>query len=642
MKAAPRAGSWRVVLPVLAFPIILKTFEFLVQQNGVWQTWGWPEWKVFLTGQLWSLLFWVSTFAWGGWWVWKGGHRRRVAWVYATLLTVWIFLSYFVSYKYLKDMYHLPNVHVLEFTLHEGRDSWVLARDTLSWWHIPLASAFIFMLVFWLAKHFVNLASAMEAMRFWRRMIFLSVLAIGLSVSSVMVLGWHRFQDPLPWDANWDRAFFQYGLMMGGNKTNLQTADRVKLPATKRPWNHNVLIIVHESLRADAVLPQIHLLNGFFGDTLSPRIFSRLQDTTLYSIFLKAYSNSSATNVSLPSLMTGLPPEASTYDFHRLPTLWNIAKTLGYHTLLFSSQDWRWEHFDEFFLDRSVDQGVYRRHFPTAPLVNDLGVDDKLVVDSLLSYLDKAPRDKPFFGVIQFNGTHAPFYGGPASLSMPFYSRERFRSSVQLLDENTDRLLAGLEREGFYDSTLIIYTSDHGENIRSRSIPRIGNFYDDTHRVPFWIKWPRDPAWLAGHKIWFEDLKQWANRPIQNLDILPTLVDYWGLLNQQPFQGKYEGGSLLRPVQDRILSGQNTGEIRAWIPEGCYVFHPPIKLVLSNLEPPRLFDLSKDSLEEYNLWDSIAIRDANIPWLRQYFHASKGREELCRRLGKNCPVEFLE
>ncbi len=641
-EAVPsQPAYWRVLLPVLAFPAALKMIEYIVQQKNAWHSWGWPEWKVYLTGQLWSWLFWISAFVWGGWWVWKGGHRRRFAWGFSASICVWILLAYFISYKYLKDMYHLPNVHVLQFTLYEWKNAWVLARDTLHWWHVPVVLALLSFLVYWLGKHLRKLAVRTECMTFWRRTILLAVLGAGFTGSSIMALGWHRFQDPLPWDANWSRAFFQYGLMLGGNKTNLQCAHRMALSAHARPENHNVLIIVHESLRADAVLPQVRLLNSFSEDTLSPHILSRLHDS-LYSVFPIAYSNSGATNVSVPCLATGLPPEAGTYDFHRAPTFWNIAKTLGYRTLLFSSQDWRWEHFDEFFLDRSVDVAVHRRHFPAAPTTNDVGIDDRLIVDSLLNYLHNAPRSCPFFAVIQFNGTHGPFYAGPAGESLPFYSHDRYRPSVRLLDENTDRLLAGLEKEGFYDSTLVLYTSDHGENIRSRNIPRLGNFYEDTHRIPFWIKWPRDPAWIESHKAWLENARQWTSRPVQNLDIVPTLVDYWGLSEEKAFAGKYAGSSLLRPVKEnRILSGQNTGEIRAWSPEGCFVFRPPFKLILSNHTPPQFFDLSADPLEERNLWDSDSVRASNELWLREYFRGSKGRLELCRRLGKNCPEQFL-
>src|SRR5262249_6424274 len=102
------------------------------------------------------------------------------------------------------------------------------------------------------------------------------------------------------------------------------------------------------------------------------------------------------------------------------------------------------------------------------------------------------------------------------------------------------------------------------------------------------------------------------------------------------------GASLFAPVKERILSGQSTGEIRAWKPEGAFVLRPPVKLVLSDHRPPELYDLSRDPMEQRNLWDSSSARAANVPWLRAYFRASRGGLDLCRRRGQNCPAEFYQ
>src|SRR6185295_18469052 len=112
---------------------------------------------------------------------------------------------------------------------------------------------------------------------------------------------------------------------------------------------------------------------------------------------------------------------------------------------------------------------------------------------------------------------------------------------------------------GLYDSTFIIYTSDHAENIRSRNLSRQGCFYEDALRVPFWIKPPRDPAWLSARAGALRNLRAWSARPVENLDILPTVLDFLGLPPRGPF-GAYAGRSLLGPGADstRILSAQNT------------------------------------------------------------------------------------
>lgn len=630
----------RAAFGILLIPFVLLALEFFLEKGAVVHGWGWPEWKVFLTGEVWSLLFWINLLAWGAWIAWKFQRRRAVIFALAAAFGVWQFFAYFATYKYLKDMYHVPNVHILEFTLYEWRNAWVLAKDFLHWWHLAAALVFLAGFSKWFGESLSALAPWIASLKPWKRRASLGAGAAALAALSVVTLGWHRYQDPLPWDANWNRMFWQYGVMLQGNTTNLQIANRARLPRHERRPRHNVLVILNESLRADALYPGVRMLDGF-SDTLSPKILRRVTSDSLYYLFPEARSNAGATNVSVPSLATGLPPEASTYDFHRYQTLWNYGKSMGYRTFVFTPQDWRWEHFDEFFLDKDVDAAAHRRHF-AAPLANDLGIDDGLVVDSLLHYLSDH-RGEPFFGMIQFNITHPPFYGGPESVKLPPYTHERFRESVRLLDDYTERLLAGLEKLGLYDSTFIVYTSDHGENIRSRNLSRQGCFYDDALRVPFWIKPPRDPHWLAARADALENLRAWTRRPVENLDILPTLLDFMGLPVRTPWGGPFAGASLLGPHADstRIMSAQNTCDIRAWSPEGCFVLKSPIKLVMANHTPPQLFDLSRDPLEQHNLWDVDSVRRANEPWLIHYVQAMRGREDLCRRLKRNCPEEFL-
>jgi phosphoglycerol transferase MdoB-like AlkP superfamily enzyme len=626
---------------VVILPLALLMFEALAERGMSAPGWGWAEWKVFLVGALWSLTFWASLMVWGSWWTWKGGLKGAVAWGLAGAFVAWNTFAYFISYKYLRDMYHLPNVHILQFTIMEWGNAWALAKEVLSWWHLVLALAGVGILAWQLGNRFLTLGPWLGVMPALHRRLMLVVLSGAFLGLSALTLGWHRYQNPLPWDANWHRMFFQYALMVGGNTTNLRVAHRPPLPARPAPAKRpNVLLILNESLRADAILPEVELWEGF-SETLAPRIYGRVSASPDYAVFTRAYANAGATNASVPSMLTGLPPEASTYDFHRHPTVWNYAKSMGYHTLLFTPQDWRWEHFDEFFLDRGVDVAVHRRHFKE-PLVNDLGVDDGLVVDAFLEYLASAPKDRPFFGVVQFNVTHPPFYGGPSTEALPIVTRERYRPAVDLLDRYQDRLLAGLDRMGLTDDTLVIYTSDHGENIRSRNLGRLSSFYDESLRVPFWIKPPRDAHWAPRHQEDVANLRSWTGQVVQNLDIMPTLLDFWDLPVSGPW-GPYAGQSLFAggAGEERVVGAQNTGEIRAWSPEGCFALKPPYKLVLLSHMPPQLFDLARDPMEQQNLWAQPEARAANLPWIRDYMQSMPGRTALCRRLGDSCPRELV-
>jgi arylsulfatase A-like enzyme len=220
---------------------------------------------------------------------------------------------------------------------------------------------------------------------------------------------------------------------------------------------------------------------------------------------------------------------------------------------------------------------------------------------------------------------------------MPILTRERYRPAVDLLDQYQERLLAGLERLGVYDDTLVIYTSDHGENIRSRNVSRLVSFYDESLRVPFWIKPPA--TWAEGHPDKLANMSAWTGQIVQNLDIMPTLLDFWDLPVSGPW-GPYAGQSLFssRYADARVVGAQNTGEIRSWSPEGCFVLRQNYKVVLLSHAEPQLFDMAHDPMEQHNLWGDPGAREANLPWIRDYLQAMPGRAALCRRLGGSCPV----
>lgn len=110
-------------------------------------------------------------------------------------------------------MYHLPNVHILQFTLLESGNALALAKDVLHWWHLILAVLAAGSLAWILGGRFLALGWWLRGMSAWPRRALLAGLTFAFAGLSILTLGWHRFQDPLPWDANWHRMFFQYGLM---------------------------------------------------------------------------------------------------------------------------------------------------------------------------------------------------------------------------------------------------------------------------------------------------------------------------------------------------------------------------------------------------------------------------------------------
>lgn len=114
------------------------------------------------------------------------------------------------------------------------------------------------------------------------------------------------------------------------------------------------------------------------------------------------------------------------------------------------------------------------------------------------------------------------------------------------LTENVDRqigaLLDGLAEAGLEDSTLIIFTSDHGNVDASHRLTSKGLFYEQAVGVPFIMKYP---AGIAPNQV---DKRHLVST---GLDLIPTLCDYAGI--QKP---DHMLGHSLRPLAESVQDPQ--------------------------------------------------------------------------------------
>lgn len=377
--------------------------------------------------------------------------------------------------------------------------------------------------------------------------------------------------------------------------------DRVALAPAVPAAAPDIVLIVHESLSARRWAPW---------DPRAP--------VTALDAFLRAHGDHAAwlplaappapsTAVSLPSLLTGLEPDASAHDLSRAPLLWQEAAALGYQTALLSPQDYDWAGFPRFFLGREAPQ-VHRvaTDFPGAPRVNDHGVEDRRVVAAAAELLASGRR--PQLLVLQLNATHGPCYapgfdntglahgdmdgrGGPGP---------RCAAAIAYVAELTAELLRQLERLGRLEQTLVIGTADHGESFDPSRPTRLESFYEDTLNVPLWLHLPR--AFAHEHPGALAALRGNAALRASNLDIYPTVLDLWGRWPTSGDRPRLGGESLLRPLpRDRELLLLNSNELHYWSRQGFALYQGPWKWSATDGDALRLYDLSRDPEERENL-----------------------------------------
>lgn len=88
------------------------------------------------------------------------------------------------------------------------------------------------------------------------------------------------------------------------------------------------------------------------------------------------------------------------------------------------------------------------------------------------------------------------------------------------VDDNLGRLFAHLKLEGLWDDTLIVFTSDHGEQLGEHWLLGKAGYFDATYAVPLIIRDPRASADATRGKT--------VSAFTEHVDIMPTLLDFIG------------------------------------------------------------------------------------------------------------------
>lgn len=158
-----------------------------------------------------------------------------------------------------------------------------------------------------------------------------------------------------------------------------------------------------------------------------------------------------------------------------------------------------------------------------------------------------------------------------------------YDGAIAYVDHEFGRLLMALEEFGVAQRTLVVLTSDHGEEFLEHGLLLHDQNYEEVARVPLILRFPNRSH--AGRRV--ADL-------VSTLDLLPSILDATGL----PPLPQAMGGSLLplasnpsaarfeRPVF--IVGGQEKLRTREW------------SLLADYNQPLELYSLTDDPTEQVN------------------------------------------
>ncbi|MBN2088418.1 sulfatase-like hydrolase/transferase [candidate division KSB1 bacterium] len=150
----------------------------------------------------------------------------------------------------------------------------------------------------------------------------------------------------------------------------------------------------------------------------------------------------------------------------------------------------------------------------------------------------------------EYRGRKAPYDMDEKQLQWIYRS---YYGTISHIDHEVGQILKTLEETGQADNTIIIFTSDHGDQLLEHGLMGKNVLFDASVRVPFMIKYPNHIR--PGQ---YDDL-------VMSIDLLPTLFEMLGLAHPYNCHGQ----SLLPLIgnSDRAYESRNCVFCENVIPE---------------------------------------------------------------------------
>jgi arylsulfatase A-like enzyme len=410
-------------------------------------------------------------------------------------------------------------------------------------------------------------------------------------------------------------------------------------PAGRPP---NVLLVINDALRADRL--------GCYGNRRDPPVSPRTDALAAEGVvFEHAITQAPFTWTSFGSFLTGKYPRhhglLNMLPNERLDPKANrtVAAALaeaGYVTGAFmtgtlSNNSGLLAGFDTYFeaivghdpVSRASKWSIVRSELLLRRLRNKLrqALDPRLVNTMALDWIE-AHAGRPFFAMVHYYATHTPYdppepygrlydpdYTGPfhpftqshgvavlrALQETPpreiFTPRDLehlvalYDGGVAFQDEMLGALLDRLDALGVGDDTLVIVTSDHGEELYDHGVFEHDWMFNTNLVVPLVVRLPGRAR--AGTRV------AW---PVELIDLPPTILDVVGhgtlATPEDPRAGEVAGRSLL---PDGAGTAPEAAEHWAFSENNRYVAMQDThcKIIVNRLDPgqpPRVFDLRAD------------------------------------------------
>jgi hypothetical protein len=366
----------------------------------------------------------------------------------------------------------------------------------------------------------------------------------------------------------------------------------------------NVLLLVDESVRGEDICssrgddcPRNPFTNALLPDRYGLEQMRALDSTTA---------------LSMVAMLSGQSPSDPRARLLSAPLLPEYAHAAGADAAYWTSQNLLYANAGRFLDGLPLQAFVCGTEI--APYADYLdGADDGALLDRVL---DDLPRLRPpYFAVAQLANTHFPYKVDVHDLpfssthdwrTMDAFGRTRIRywDALHRQDKLIAHFLSMLRARPGAESTVVVFLSDHGEQIGEHGqTGHTWNLYDDEIHVPMWIDAPAGT--LSDDEA--ARLRALRDVPLTELDVAPTLLDLLGVWDDPavaPLRARMSGVSLLRgaPPPDRAVAMTNCSQLFSCSSRNWGAMRGTRKLLASEQDREwHCFDLADDPYESIDL-----------------------------------------
>lgn len=377
---------------------------------------------------------------------------------------------------------------------------------------------------------------------------------------------------------------------------------------------------------------------GYHGadDILTPNI-DKLAQSGVY--FTQGYVSCSICSPSRCGLLTGVYQQRFTNGqnsrdndphvelFKKQPMISTIFKPLGYHSGIIGK--WHlgedesmrpnnrgWDEFYGFlsgshsFLKATKKFTKNKDFWPmfrNDKMVDFEGYTTEVFTDEAVDFIERnkpSQSGNPFLLYVAYNAVHFPWEVPDKYMQRVDFiksqNRRLFAGMMLAMDDGVGRILETLKKEGLSDNTIVVFISDNGSprgqlgDMSSTGPLRgwKGDCFEGGIRVPFIIKWPGQVQ--AGTRY---------DKPVINLDILPTLASFIGLKDIGRYH--FDGVNILPYLNGEKQSNETPHENLYWkLGNDMAIRHGDWKLMVEYQKENHdtmLFNLSNDLGERRDL-----------------------------------------